>query len=139
MGVAVIVVVLVVRLPLRFFLIEPPFGFRIQLFLIPHLASTALPMGRALVAELGAASARHVVAPEGELDYCAAARTPLPLVLLEEVVHHGGGVVLLSVAGLVPWMGGLLAVCAEETVAGRASDLAIECLHRSEECGTHRP
>ena len=142
-GGVVVVVIALGRLPLRLLLVEPPFGFRIQLLLIPHLACAALPPRAALVAELGAAPARHVVAPKRELDDCATAWTPLPAVLLEEVVDHGGAVVDVVVivwdARRVPWMGGLLAVRAEETVAGRARHLAIECLHGSEECGTHWP
>ena len=136
--VVVVVVIALARLPLRLFLVEPPFGLRIQLLLVPHLASAALPPRPALVAELGAASARHVVAPKGELDYCAAARTPLPVVLLEEVVDHRGAVVL-SDARRVPWVRRLLAGRAEETVAGWARHLAVECLHWSEECGAHGP
>ncbi len=130
-GVVVVVVILLIVL------VEPSFGLRIQLLLIPYLASAALPTRRALVAELGAASTRDVVAPKGELDYCAAARTPLPLVLLE-VVDHGGAVVLLLVARRVPWMGRLRAGRADENMAGWAGHLAFECLHWSEEYGTHR-
>ena len=133
--VLVFALVFLLSLPLGFFLVEPPFGFCIQLLLVPHLASAVLPTRRALVAEFGAASAGDVVAPEGEFDYCPTAWTPLPVVLLEEVidhsafVHHRVVALSLSVARRVPWMGGLLASCAEETMAGWASHLTLECLH----------
>ena len=133
--VLVFAVVFLVSLPLGFLLIEPSFGFCIQLLLIPHLASAALPTRRALVAELGAASAGDVVATEGEFDDCPTARTPLPVVLLEKVVDHGAFVhhsavaLSLLVARRVPWMGRLLAGRAKETMAGWTSHLALECLH----------
>jgi len=130
----------VVRLPLRLFLREPPFGLCMQLLLIPHLAPAALPPRCALVAELGAASAGDVVAPKGEFDDRPAAWTPLPVVLLEEVVDHGVVVVRdLAAARRLPWVGGLLAGCAEETMARWAGHLTIECLHWAEEFGAHWP
>lgn len=130
----------VIRLPLCFLLRQPSFGLCVQLLLIPHLAPARLPPRGALVAELGAAPARHVVAPEGELDDRPAAGTPLPLVLLEEVVDHRAVVLpALSVARRVPWMGGLLAGCAEEAMARWAGHLTIECLHWAEEFRTHGP
>jgi len=116
-----------VQLPLLFFLVEPSLGLCVQLLLIPHLASAALPPGAAFVTELGCAAARHVVASEAELDYHSTARTPLPAVLLEQVIDHGA--IVLTVTRGVPWVGGLLAVCAEETVASWTGHLAIKCLH----------
>lgn len=126
-----------VRLPFSFLFSKPPFRLCEQLLLIPHFASAVLPNRTALVTELGSAAARHVVATEAELNYSPTAWTPLPVVLLEKMVDHGA--VVLSVAGGVPWMGGLLAGCAEETMAGWTSHLAIECLHWAEEFGARCP
>ena len=116
-----------VRAPFRLLVVQPPLRLGVQLVLVPHLAPAALPPGAAFVAELGAAAARHVVAAEAELDDRPAARAPLPAVRLEQVVDHRA--VVLAVAGAVPWVGGLLAVCAEETMASWTGHLAIECLH----------
>jgi len=116
-----------VQLPLGFFFVEPSLSLCVQLVLIPHFAPAALPTGAAFVAELGAAAARHMVATEAELDDGATARTPLPAVLLEEVIDHRA--VVLSVARGVPWMGRLLAGCAEETLASWTGHLAIEGSH----------